>query len=62
MSIDMTGPRLNVRSAVVCDLARQLSRLEGRSMRAIVEDALDAYAKRYSDESDEAMLARTRSV
>lgn len=58
----MAMPTLNVRSAVVCDLARVLSRLEGRSMRAIVEEALEAYAKRYADESDEAMLVRTRRL
>lgn len=42
----MATPRLNVRSAVVCDLARELSRREGRTIRAIVEDALEEYAKR----------------
>ncbi len=41
----MTEVQLSIRSAHAHKVARRLAKLEGRSVRQIVERALDAYAK-----------------
>ena len=42
----MPEPQLSVRGADVIELAHRLSEEEGRSIRAVVTDALQAYAER----------------
>ena len=39
----MAEPKLSVRSAKACDLARRLARREKRSIADVVERALEAY-------------------
>ena len=58
----MPAPQLSVRSARARDLAHQLSAQEKRPIHAIVEDALNEYArKRPQPESAEAFLKRLRA-
>jgi hypothetical protein len=56
----MTPPQLSVRSARARDLAHQLSALEQRPIRAIVEDALTQYAARHPQQSATAFLKRLK--
>lgn len=59
----MTSPQLSVRSARARDLAHKLSQQEKRPIHAIVEDALNEYAKkRPQPESAEAFLRRMRAI
>ena len=58
----MTSPQLSVRSARARDLAHELSRREKRPIHAIVEDALNAYARAKPRESAEAFLERMRAI
>ena len=58
----MTAPQLSVRSAKARDLAHELSRRERRPIHAIVEDALDDYARRHPKESASAFLRRMRGI
>jgi hypothetical protein len=58
----MPAPQLSVRSARARDLAHQLSAQEKRPIHAIVEDALNEYArKRPQPESAEAFLRRLKA-
>ena len=57
----MTAPQLSVRSKKARDLAHALSRREGRPIHAIVEEALNDYAKRHPTESAAAFLKRLRA-
>jgi hypothetical protein len=58
----MASPQLSVRSARARDLAHQLSKRERRPIHAIVEDALDQYARRYPEQSAAAFLKRLRAL
>ena len=58
----MNAPQLSVRSKRARDLAHELSRLEGRPIHAIVEEALVEYARRHPRESAEAFLKRMRAM
>jgi hypothetical protein len=58
----MTSPQLSVRSARARDLAHELSRREKRPIHAIVEDALNAYARSKPRESEEDFLKRVRAI
>ena len=58
----MTAPQLSVRSAKARDLAHELSRLEGRPIHAIVEQALVEYARRHPRESAAAFLKRLKAL
>lgn len=58
----VTAPQLSVRSKKARDLARELSRREGRPIHAIVEEALVEYARRHPRESAEAFLRRMRAM
>jgi putative transcription factor len=58
----MTAPQLSVRSKRARDLAHELSRREGRPIHAIVEEALNDYARRHPSESAAAFLKRMRAV
>ena len=59
----MPAPQLSVRSARARDLAHQLSAQEKRPIHAIVEDALNEYArKRPQPESPEAFLKRVQAI
>ena len=59
----MPAPQLSVRSARARDLAHQLSAREKRPIHAIVEDALNEYArKRPQKESPQAFLKRVQAI
>lgn len=58
----MTAPQLSVRSKKARDLAHELSRREDRPIHAIVEEALNDYARRHPKESAAAFLRRTRAL
>ena len=58
----MPAPQLSVRSARARDLAHELSRREKRPIHAIVEDALNAYARAKPRETAEEFLARMRAI
>ena len=59
----MPEPQLSVRSARARDLAHQLSAREKRPIHAIVEDALNEYArKRPQKESPRAFLKRVQAI
>ena len=59
----MSAPQLSVRSARARDLAHQLSAREKRPIHAIVEDALNEYArKRPQQETPRAFLKRVQAI
>jgi hypothetical protein len=58
----MAAPQLSVRSARARDLAHELSRREKRPIHAIVEDALNAYARAAPRETTEEFLKRVRAI
>jgi len=59
----MPAPQLSVRSARARDLAHQLSAREKRPIHAIVEDALNEYArKRPQQETPRAFLKRVQAI
>jgi hypothetical protein len=58
----MASPQLSVRSARARDLAHELSRREKRPIHAIVEDALNAYARATPRETTEEFLKRVRAI
>jgi hypothetical protein len=58
----MASPQLSVRSARARDLAHELSRKENRPIHAIVEDALNAYARAAPRETEADFLARVRAM
>lgn len=58
----MAAPQLSVRSARARDLAHKLSQRERRPIHAIVEDALDEYAKRHPEPSAAAFLKRLKAL
>ena len=58
----MPAPQLSVRSARARDLAHELSRREGRPIHAIVEDALNAYARAAPRETEAEFLTRVRAI
>jgi hypothetical protein len=58
----MASPQLSVRSARARDLAHELSRKENRPIHAIVEDALNAYARAAPRETTEEFLKRVRAI
>ena len=58
----MPSPQLSVRSARARDLAHELSRKEKRPIHAIVEDALNAYARAKPRETEAEFLKRVRAI
>jgi hypothetical protein len=58
----MASPQLSVRSARARDLAHELSRKENRPIHAIVEDALNAYARAAPRETTAEWLKRMRAI